>query len=137
MERKKQTNQPTAPIESLGFWGFIELEEFAQDWDDLDLDVEGDLTDLQLQIMGAPTQPPVMSGTGKLRFSPRSWNIGKGGALRVCYAVYERHRLVLLVTAYGKSDQDNLSAAEKAGIKKYLERFGALLDQSRQKRLEK
>ncbi len=116
------------------FLKFVELDQFRDDWKDLDLDVESDLFVLQVAIMADPSGPPVISGTGglrKLRFSPPESHSGKSGAIRVCYVFYEEYCLVLLVTAYAKSEQGNLSASEKAGIKKYIDTISKCLKEGR------
>jgi hypothetical protein len=46
---------------------FVELDEFGADWMELGLDVESDLWSLQMTIMSAPGNAPVISGTGGLR----------------------------------------------------------------------
>jgi hypothetical protein len=105
------------------FLHFVELDEFADDWERLGLDVESDLWDLQMEIMAGPGAVPVVSGTGglrKMRFSPSSWHRGKSGAVRVCFAYFPSHWTVLLVMAYGKGEKESLTAEEKRGIKQYL-----------------
>ena len=102
---------------------FVETDEFAQDWERLGLSTESDLWHLEISIMECPDVYPVISGTGglrKLRFVPRDWKQGKRGAVRVCYAYFPEHWLVLLVIAYGKGEKDDLTAKEAAEIRKYL-----------------
>jgi hypothetical protein len=102
---------------------FIELDEFREDWDELGLDVENDLWDLQNEIMRAPDGPPVIQGTGglrKMRFAPTRWRLGKSGAVRVCYVYFKAYGITLLVMAYGKNRKDNLRAAEKRDIARYI-----------------
>lgn len=111
-------------IESL--LNFVETTVFTRAWDhELRLDVESDLLSLQLQIMAAPKTPPVIPGTGglrKLRFAPANWPTGKSGGVRVCYVYFEEFRVVLLVFAYDHRSKDDLSHAEKATIKKLIDR---------------
>lgn len=74
--------------------------------------------------MQDPDGPPVIRGTGglrKARFSPGKWNIGKRGAVRVCYVYFKAHRTVMLVMAYGKGRKANLTASEKRDIARYIE----------------
>ena len=111
---------PLRPEELLHF---IELDEFRDDWDELGLDMEIDLWELQSEIMHDPTGAPVIQGTGglrKMRFSPSRWNVGKSGAIRVCYVYFQPHWTVLLVMAYDKTRKDNLSASEKRNIARYI-----------------
>ena len=73
--------------------------------------------------MHAPEASPVIKGTGglrKLRFAPMRWQIGKSGAIRVCYVYFKPQWTVLLVMAYGKNRKDTLTAAEKSGIAQYI-----------------
>lgn len=103
---------------------FIELDDFGTDWKDLGLD-DDDLHLLQILIMLQPQPNNVIQGTGglrKIRFAPGRWNVGKSGAVRVCYVFFPEVSIVLLVTAYSKSEKDNLSAAEKKQIKQFIER---------------
>lgn len=77
-----------------------------------------------MMLMANPKGAPVITATGglrKLRFAPSSWNKSKSEAIRVCYAFFEEAMTVLLVVAYSKSDQDNLTAAEKRAIRNLLE----------------
>lgn len=103
---------------------FIELDGFREDWSRLGLDSD-DLLVLQLAIMRAPALPPVIPGTGalrKIRFKPLHWNVGKSGACRVCYVHFPEHETVLFVIAYGKSERDNLTAAEKSAVRELIHR---------------
>jgi len=112
---------------------FIETRTFVEDWEDLGLS-DDDLAALQITIMQGGKNAPVVRASGglrKLRFAPPSWNIGKRGAIRVGFAHFARHGIVLLTVAYGKNEKSNLSTVEKQGIKQYLERFQAALDRQR------
>lgn len=123
-------NQPRQIIFE-SFLHFVELDEFADDWEQLGLDVENDLWDLQIDIMNDPEAAPIISGTGglrKMRFAPRGWHSGKSGAVRVCYAYFKRHWTVLLVMAYSKGRKETLTAEENRGIKKYVATFEKWLD---------
>jgi hypothetical protein len=105
---------------------FVYLDEFQDDWSTLyphDED-ERNLWALENAIMSDPEGPPVMSGTGglrKLRFGSTNDGVGKSGGCRVCYAYFPDHKLVLMVMAFAKNRQTNLTAKEKEGIREYLE----------------
>ena len=43
--------------------------------------------------------------------------------MRVCYAFLEEHFMILLCAAYDHREKDNLSAADKRGVKRYLDRI--------------
>ena len=61
-----------------------------------------------------------MAGTGgvrKIRFAPPSWNMGKSGTTRVCYALFVNIDTVYLLTMFGKNQKANLTADEKASIR--------------------
>ena len=111
------------PVELLHF---VYLDEFQDDWDlacfkDVD---ELSLWSLEATIMRGPEDAPIVSGTGgmrKIRFATSHSDRGKSGGIRVCYAYFVGHHIVLMMMAYSKNRKDNLSAKEKAGIKEYLE----------------
>ena len=110
---------------------FVEEDDFGSDWKDLGLNDEDDLSALQVMIMANPRGAPIVRGTGglrKMRFAPDSWNSGKSGAARVCYAYFEKHWTVLLLMAYGKGAKENLSNSECLAIKKYLKTVEKYLD---------
>ena len=114
---------PEHPLSPEDFLHFVELDEFRDDWEHLELDVERDLWDLQILIMADPGGAPVIPGTGglrKLRFAPGRWQVGKRGAVRVCYVYFPAHWTVLLVAAYGKGEKDDLTDDERKGIKMYI-----------------
>lgn len=101
---------------------FVEADQFRDDWATLGCTVE-DLYRLQDEITAGPQQHPVIAGTGglrKMRFAPRSSSKGQSGGVRVCYAFFEVTHTVLLVLAYAKNRQLDLTPAEKLGISKYL-----------------
>ena len=112
---------------------FIYLDEFRQDWESLH---PGDkdqmvLWMLEITIMSNPEGPPVIPGTGglrKLRMAHDGAG-GKSGGDRVCYAYFPKHHSVVMVIAYAKNEQDNLSPDEKKGIKKYLDYVRRLMDE--------
>lgn len=114
------------------FLHFVETDEFRHDWEELGLDSEMDLWALQIAIMNDPKGAPVTTGTGglrKMRFAPAGWHVGKSGAVRICYAYFPKHWMVLLVMAYPKGRKETLTKEEKAGIKQYLEIIEKWLDE--------
>ena len=109
---------------------FIELDWFVDSWDDLSLDDEG-LSALQVLIMCNPTGATVLKGTGglrKLRFSPKGWNTGKSGALRVCYVYFQKYGIVLLCLVFRKGELDNLSNAGRKAVKNVIKRIEKQLE---------
>lgn len=113
---------------------FIYLDEFQQDWEKLhplDND-QAALWMLEMAIMSNPDGPPVIPGTGglrKLRLAHETIQGGKSGGTRVCYAYFPEHHSVVMVIAYAKNEQDNLTSAEKTGIKNYLLYIEQLLNE--------
>jgi hypothetical protein len=133
---KKEPKKSKDTIQRHGLTGedlpfFIESKQFTSSWNEMGLYAEADLTELQLTIMSNPKRAPVISGTGglrKLRFAPPGWEMGKSGAVRVCYAYFEEYGIVFLIVVYRKSEKDNLTATERAAIKTYINRAKVALD---------
>jgi hypothetical protein len=76
--------------------------------------------------MQNPSGAPIVRGTSgarNMRFAPSRWHAGKNGSVRVIYAHFEQHEMVLLITAFGKNEQGNISAAETNAIKSVLDRI--------------
>jgi hypothetical protein len=63
----------------------------------------------------------------KIRFAPPSWNRGKSGSARVCYACFHRATRIYLLAAYGKNEKGNISAQEKAAYAAWMRRLEKLL----------
>ncbi|MGL4462284.1 MAG: hypothetical protein ACRC1K_09020 [Planctomycetia bacterium] len=104
------------------FLRFIELDGFQDDWKHLRL-TDDDLRALQMCIMTGPKYAKVVPGTGGLRkgrFAPSRWGTGKSGGARICYVYFEEWSVVLLVGAYGKSEKDDISPAQKAMYAKII-----------------
>lgn len=62
-----------------------------------------------------------MQGTGglqKLRFAFEGK--GKSGSVRVCYVDFVAYESIYLITAYPKSEKDNLSKGERNSIAKMI-----------------
>ena len=132
-KRKRQR-----PVPSL--LNFVELRPFTRRWRELNLDDEGDLAALQLQIMRAPTSAPVIRGTAglrKMRFAPPSWKTGKSGALRVAHVYFPDFGVVLLAAVYPKNVKADLTAAEKARINAAINRIFVQLEENRRRRRER
>lgn len=72
--------------------------------------------------MENPKVGSVMQGTGgirKMRFAFESR--GKSGSSRVIYIDFEVHEKIFLITAYPKSEKDNLSKEERNELKQLVE----------------
>ena len=108
---------------------FIELRPFSRRWVQLGLN-DLDLQALQIVLMADPRGAEVIQGTGglrKVRFSPPTWDMGKRGALRVCYAYFEEVAIVALALVYQKGEKDDLDDNEKAVLKGAIEKVGRQL----------
>ena len=55
---------------------------------------------------------------------------GKRGSIRVAYVDFSLYEIVYLITAYPKSEKDNLSKAERNAIKKQIDAIEAALAKS-------
>jgi hypothetical protein len=78
---------------------FIESNQFTSDWDSLGLDCDNDAISLQLCIMSAPKEFPVIDGTGGLRrhfHSFRDWGINRDD-ISAYYAYFEDYGIVYFV----------------------------------------
>ena len=107
---------------------FVELPSFQTEWKSMGL-TDGDLLRLQEELLVDPTVGRVMRGTGgvrKMRFSFE--NQGKSGSIRVIYVDFEIREKLYLLTAYPKNEKDNLSKAERNGLKKLVEILKAELE---------
>jgi len=129
----KSTPSPSRPHTPLGnqdrLLSFVYLGSFLDDWARLGLS-EADLESLEKLIMDRPEVGVVLPRTGglrKVRFAPSKGNQGKSGSERVCYALFPKPGLVLLVTVFGKNDKDNLTAAERNAVKVMLAKYAAQL----------
>jgi hypothetical protein len=84
---------------------------------------DDDVRALENMLLANPAAGQTVAGTGglrKVRFAPPSWNTGKRGATRVCYAYFSTAAHVFFFTVYAKNVQENLTAAEKAYYRRVL-----------------
>lgn len=75
-----------------------------------------DIRAIENDLMADPAGWPVIPGTHglrKMRFAPERRAAGKSGGVRVCYFVLDENKHIHLVTVFAKSQQANLSAAER------------------------
>lgn len=99
---------------------FIIMPEFEKQWNAMGLN-DDDLKSLQEDLTLEPKKGDVMKGTGglrKVRFAFEGK--GKSGSVRVCYIDFENYQVIFLITAYPKSEKDNLSQAERNNISKVV-----------------
>lgn len=113
---------------------FLVTPAFEKRWAALGLNDEGDLFDLQVKLCESPRLGPVIkktNGIRKARYSPPSWNVGKSGALRIIYTHFEKFGFVILLVAYGKSEQADISDAVRKTLNKLVTEAEAELKRRR------
>lgn len=99
---------------------FVELPSFRAEWKAMGLNND-DLSKLQDELITDPTVGNVMQGTGgvrKMRFAFQ--HRGKSGSVRVIYVDFEIREKLYLLTAYPKSEKDNLTKAERNELKQLV-----------------
>ncbi len=99
---------------------FIELPMFQTKWKSLGLN-DNDLRRLQEEILLDPKVGAVMQGTGgvrKMRFAFE--HRGKSGSIRVIYIDFEVYEKIYLITAYPKSEKDNLTMSERNELRRLI-----------------
>jgi len=99
---------------------FIEIPLFSKRWKEIGLDDEA-LRTLQIILLKDPSSGPVIEGSGgirKVRFPLQSR--GKRGSVRVCYTDFKEYEITYLITAFTKSEQENLSDQEKSILKRLV-----------------
>jgi len=107
---------------------FFSSSEFDKQWERMDLD-DNDRRLLENEIANNPKIGKVMRGTGglrKMRYAPEGR--GKSGGSRVLYVDYVVHERVYLITAYLKSQKENISSEERKIYKKAIEQARKGLD---------
>ncbi|MGC8561429.1 MAG: type II toxin-antitoxin system RelE/ParE family toxin, partial [Phycisphaerae bacterium] len=98
---------------------------FMGEWRRIGLS-DAELVVFEKSLLAEPTQGSVMAGTGglrKMRFAASGK--GKSGGVRIGYAFYPEHRVILVVTVYAKNDQTDLAPAQRMDVRKALDRFAA------------
>lgn len=102
---------------------FYYLHVFERQWAALGL-MEGDLAEAEEKIMLTGRDSPIIPetyGLRKMRFAPIRLPQGQSGAYRICFVYFQRFGSVLMVTVYGKSEQENLSQKFKQGMKDLIQ----------------
>ena len=100
---------------------FVELPSFRAEWKAMGLS-EDDLLRLQEELLANPAVGTCMRGTGgvrKMRFAFE--HHGKSGGVRVIYIDFEIRERLYLLTAYPKSEKDNLTKGERNELKNLVE----------------
>ena len=98
---------------------FIQTREFSRNWDKLGFKDE-DLRKLELELLENSDLHPVIKGTGGLRKIRIPF---ASGSARVCYVDFVVQEVIYLITVYSKNEKENLSQAERNGIKSLIEQL--------------
>jgi hypothetical protein len=109
---------------------FVELPIFRSRWKDMGLD-DDDLKRLQEELLADPKTGAVMIGTGgvrKMRFAFE--HTGKSGSVRIIYVDFAVYEKIFLITAYPKSEKDNLSMSERNEIKQMIHTLKRQLEEN-------
>jgi hypothetical protein len=109
---------------------FIYLDPFVGQAGRLRITEEA-LRILELTIMVSPTAAKVIAGTNgvrKLRFSAPESNQGKSSSYRVFYAYLAEYSVVLLWAIIAKSDEANLTKADRNALAQEMTRAKALFE---------
>jgi len=78
--------------------------------------------DFQTELARNPEKGPVLEGTGGLRKA--RWKLpgkGKSGGIRIIYLHLKLRGRIYLVFVFAKDESDNLTASQKAELKKLAE----------------
>ena len=108
---------------------FVELTPFSRRWRQLEQE-DICLQALQIALMATPKAGSVIEGTGglrKFRFSPPNWDVGKSGALRVCYAYFEEVATIVLAIVYQKGEKNTLTSQDKTLLRGLIDGIGQKL----------
>jgi len=96
---------------------FVRLPEFEKQSKHSGL-TEDDIKELESVLLDNPAIGDVMRGTGGIRkFRIPLPNRGKSGGARVVYIDFARYEKIYLLTAFSKSETENLTQAERNELK--------------------
>ena len=97
---------------------FVETPEFIKCWKELKL-TEQDLDKLkELILSGSGSPVDLGSSTYKIRFAPENYSKGKSNAIRTIYVNALVDNYIYLISAFSKTDEDNISEHEENQIRK-------------------
>jgi len=102
---------------------FKSTTEFDKQWKHMHLDDE-DQRDLELELLDNPKKGVIIPGTGrlrKIRFAPDGQ--GKSGGVRVLYVDFTLYGIIYLITAYPKSETEDITQEERRIFKQYIDRI--------------
>jgi hypothetical protein len=102
---------------------FIETSEFRRRWSRLGFGEE-DLRELQGYLLEHPSAGDIVQGTGgvrKLRWARPGR--GKSGGVRTMYIDFADSETTWLITVFSKNERADLSAEERAEIRRFVKRI--------------
>ena len=102
---------------------FIRLPEFEKQCKHMNLN-ENDVMAIEIALLDNPSIGAVIRGTGgirKCRFPLP--NTGKSGGARAIYVDFAYYEKIYLVTAYNKSEVEDLTQAERNELKKLTDKL--------------
>jgi len=100
---------------------FIRLPQFEKQCKHINLD-EDDVRAIEIALLDNPASGTIINGTGGIRkFRFPLPNIGKSGGVRVIYVDFAFYEKIYLITAYGKSETEDLTQAERNELKKLID----------------
>ena len=106
---------------------FVRLPEFEKQCKYIGLN-ENDVKDIENTLLDNPSVGDIMEGTGGLRkFRITLQDTGKSGGARVIYIDFAVYEKIYLITAYNKSNTENLTKAERNQLKILVKSFEAEL----------
>jgi len=99
---------------------FVRLFEFEKQCKHIGLS-ENDVNDIENKILENPNIGELIRGTGGLRkFRIVLPNRGKSSGARVVYVDFASFYITYLITAFSKSETENLSQVERNELKKLV-----------------
>jgi hypothetical protein len=108
--------------------GFVLTPAFDEDWHAAGLGDE-ELAALCTRLVNDPEAGDVVPGAGALRKVRVALpGRGKSGGVRVGYAYYPTHGVILLALVYSKSGMKDLPAADRKAVGEALARYQKVLE---------
>ena len=96
---------------------FVRLPSFEKQCEHLNLD-EDDIMKIENILLDNPSIGKIMRGTGGVRkFRVALPNRGKSGGARIIYIDFAYYEKIYFLTAFAKSEFDNLNQAERNELK--------------------
>ena len=106
---------------------FVRLPEFEKQCKHIGL-TEDDVKEIESELLINPNVGDVIEGTGGIRkFRFALPNAGKSGGARIVYIDFAFYEKIYLITAFAKSETDNLSKAERNDLKSVIKLLEAEL----------